>query len=941
VSSRVDHRQVRDPAGTVAAAAAAALLVGWTSCATVAIPDVARTLPSRQYALASGLRVVIEDDPTASIVGAVWVVEAGAIDDPADRYGLAHAVEHLVLATPDARGVTAWQRLIDLGGIGVNARTQLEQTEFQVFAPRSQLDALARAVVGQMAHPLGGADDRVLAGTLENQRMILAEEGDLRTDATISDERFLLARLFAAGDPYGVVARRPEGAAPGLSVADARGFVQARYQPQRMTLVLSGSIPAEWDARLWAMMPPALRGDASALRAPERRAPSPSPPPRDVDLTLERQASTVARPELRIGWWLPGARGLDEVPLRVLSAVVGRALLRGQEEGTLKNVIRASVRIVVHDRASLLTVSLVLRDVQAVDVSREGALELVTRRAFSSALTFVASGRVALKEAELRAALALEALPARTMTRALLAHDEWGAGIDSFLEAIKRVTAEQLSAVAGQNLTRAASRSVLLLPAPAAIDGAPVASQSSHEDGPSPGIDPGPPPSAPEAEPEASAAAGAATAANPGDGAARSVHSPAEVQAVAAAPTASAAQVTRLANGLTVIVLRRPGLPFVSVLQGFHSVKSTDAPAGIRLASRFGRRYGGMAGPLTRQVLWQGVETRDDVHEEEETYAPLVDRAIELLGEEARALEIKFPDKAFLRWVADGARREASAEFVAERRFAGALWGDHPYGVSPPAALVGERSQAEVRAWIDRVERPDNGALVVVGDIDPAHVVASVTANLRDAWQHRAAHVAPLVAPPPPEPRTPGADAPTVVFTQSPQRKTAAIRFGCLLPPVHGARDQALSALFIELFRQALFDRLRGDQGQSYAPQVGWVQLWGGSAVLSGQLDVPAAAAGAGVEGLRGFLQPGAAPWFDGTAIEHARWRAALTNAARFSTNMQMARALFVAWQMGLPPASLDELPAHLASVGAADLAAALRACQASSVISVLGPLAP
>src|SRR5262245_20394774 len=133
----------------------AAVLIATASCATVGVPDLSPVFPARRYTLPSGLRVVVEDDPSASIVGSVWVVEAGTIDDPPGRYGLAHAVEHLVFATPDAQGVSAWQRLIDAGGVGVNAATQIEHTTFQVFGPRSQLDSLAGIVVDRMARPLG------------------------------------------------------------------------------------------------------------------------------------------------------------------------------------------------------------------------------------------------------------------------------------------------------------------------------------------------------------------------------------------------------------------------------------------------------------------------------------------------------------------------------------------------------------------------------------------------------------------------------------------------------------------------------------------------------------------------------------------------------------------------------------------------------------------
>src|SRR5438270_12339918 len=98
----------------------AVLYAGGSSCATtMSAREVARAFPARRYTLPSGLRVVVEEDPSASLVGVVWVVDAGAIDDPAHHGEIAHAVEHLAFELPVTAGQSPWQQLLDLGAIGV------------------------------------------------------------------------------------------------------------------------------------------------------------------------------------------------------------------------------------------------------------------------------------------------------------------------------------------------------------------------------------------------------------------------------------------------------------------------------------------------------------------------------------------------------------------------------------------------------------------------------------------------------------------------------------------------------------------------------------------------------------------------------------------------------------------------------------------------------
>jgi hypothetical protein len=132
----------------------------------------AHTFPVREYTYASGLRVVVEEDDTTPIAGAVLVVEAGSVDDPPDKAGLAHTVEHLLFRAPSAAGLSFRAAFPRLGASSFNAATGIEQTTYFAFVPRASLDDLVAALMGRMADPMRGVDDTLVAQELP----VVAEE---------------------------------------------------------------------------------------------------------------------------------------------------------------------------------------------------------------------------------------------------------------------------------------------------------------------------------------------------------------------------------------------------------------------------------------------------------------------------------------------------------------------------------------------------------------------------------------------------------------------------------------------------------------------------------------------------------------------------------------------------------------------------------------------
>ena len=82
------------------------MLAGAAQCGTTDQPPAAHAFPVQEFTLPSGLKVVIEQDDVSTIAGIVVVVDAGAVDDPPGKAGMAHVLEHLVFRVPDENGVS-------------------------------------------------------------------------------------------------------------------------------------------------------------------------------------------------------------------------------------------------------------------------------------------------------------------------------------------------------------------------------------------------------------------------------------------------------------------------------------------------------------------------------------------------------------------------------------------------------------------------------------------------------------------------------------------------------------------------------------------------------------------------------------------------------------------------------------------------------------------
>jgi predicted Zn-dependent peptidase len=855
------------------------------------------------------MRVVVEQDEGSKLVGLAWVIDAGLDDDPPARPGLAHVVEHLLWVSPDATGVSTWRRLTELGAT-TNAQTELDLTTAYAFAPRAALDELVEIFLDRVADPARGVDQAVLAKELRvvGEELALRGNGMVQPGVRVSVEALSGRPMIA--DPAAMRA-----ALETITVDDVRSFMAAHYRPERMTIVLSGPVASDWERRFVAGLPAGLAGAAEHRRAPERHAlaAAPGAAPRPEIVTVD---APVGERELWLAWPIAAARGKDAVPMRLVAALAGRLLERRIGSSAITDVSRGSANVVSSPAFGAFLFRLVLRPgADPAHARQEAADVLETLRALPVADWLRAErsrAELDLQGARLELAFSMASLEARTLSRARLAHDAPEQGVADIVDAAIDSSIGNVADVVGRELPGPPARSILLAslpggrldarraPAPPAERG--DASPSGHEEVRDDG------------EPERAHDAGAIVATAQGLG-------------------ARDARTSRLANGLTLIVLPRRGLPVASMLLGFHADPAPGESPGLRTAFALARSFWLKRSPLERAILQRSFVEPDAAVETLELFASSAKSALDLLWDEAPNLRTKWPSPLGEAWMRSAAVREATVDAHISRAFSAALWGAHPYAPDDHSTVVRAVTADDLQRWTSRVRRPANGVLVVVGDVDAAAVAAEADDVLSD-WSADAAPAAAPVAPP----AAAAARQAPVLAGREEGRAWTKLKLGCFLPPAKTARDGVVGELLADALEDELFRRLRVERGASYAPHLR-SNIWrGGTHVLTGTLDVEPGAAPAARDLVRSWLDPAGTTALDAAAIEEARWRAARRSGLRDATNDAIAHRLFEAWNRGWPLESLDDYPRDLASITAADVAAALAACRASAVISVVAP---
>jgi zinc protease len=862
---------------------AAARLVGVTAAIAAAGAAIPAMHELSTYRLDNGLTVVHAARPGAVAAIEVWI-GAGAADEPVTRGGVAHAVEHMLFrSTRGGAGVaTAIGRL----GGEVNAWTALDHTVVHAAVPAPAVAAGLAALADAVVHPRLSPDE------LDAERGVIAAElRHLGGDRVRAAAHAVFRQLFLV-HPY----RRPVVGTPAsiatLGAHDLETFFRTWYVAAGTVVVVAAPTldPATLDRSFGAM---ASRPVARATRAE----------PAQTALRISLEPAARGASYLALGVRTAGAADPDRAALDAIAAAIGsRGFAAGhhvlRDAGAL--IVSGAIRgRVAHGAGALgrelgqlaaIDDAAVARAVARLEMEELRAEETAGGLARQLGIAAAELDVVRLPVARVGAAIAARRTARRDRRRALSA------------SAVRAVARDRLRsdrvALAALAPGRASAR-----PVEHAVRRALAAKAGS-------------------APISVSAAPVSVSAAPP------------SVRRRTRAKPAPAVIRTELANGLVVLVKPDPGAPIVAMraMWAGGSRLEDDATAGATalLAAAITRGCGERAADAADTAVAElggvlaGTAGRNGFGLRAEWPAQHWQRGLELVADCVLAPRLAAADVA-------AARRDQLATLAtladdptrtAFRLFSETLYGDHPYRLDPlgTTASVAAATRDDLLALHHDRHPVSRLVLAIVGDVDPAAVLAAVRARFATAARPR--RLGPRIAGPALDGR---AAADREVYAYRPLAEAqVVIGFPGALVAAADRHAVAVLAAILDGPAGRLFAELRDRRGLAYRIGVHAVD-----GVDPGYLAIHVACAprdvAAVVAAVRGeldhLLAEGAA------AAEVARARGSLigAHARAAERRADVAHGLAFAEAHGLGWSAWARQPADLAAVTTADVAAAAR----------------
>jgi zinc protease len=825
--------------------------------------------------LGNALRVVTHQDPSYPLVAVALAVEAGAADDPAGREGLAHAVEHLAYRSEHASGGSVVQRLKALGA-RYNGFTSSDLTVYHAVGPRSSLDGMLDVFADLASNPIQGIGPEVLEaerGVLDNERRVRSENG---APGQIVDR--LNHALYGAG-PLGRPVAGTATSLRAITLADAEAFARSHYHAERMSLAIAGALDRP--------LPPAFdrfraitRGTQPSARAPQRQVPS--------SRRIEVMPSSVAGPELWIGFRLPPAFGPDGSVIALVEWMADGALVGGAWERH-PNVADTDVRVFNSRGASTLVCRATLtssedaEDVMSslVHVMRKGIAarlnESLTRASYVQA---TAASLVLERESLLTRTLDLVMGSAATRDPGLLLRNAAG---------VEHVDADLVHAFYDRHLDEDQARAVLALPASAEELRRLAASERPTESPATTDI---------------------------------------ELARAVVVPGAAGAVTRTLSNGLRVVALQRSGARFQTTLLGFLD-GAARKPWAVGEASDFASQNYVSHLPASGVTL-RRARLRDAMVEiargPEGTGRVVFGQLADLLDHH----HIDWKGEPYLDHRGGRLLHEQEPRAKLLREFRRVLFRGHPHGIEPLTAEIDAVTVNQLWYWHDDVYRAENGTLIVVGPLPPEAAIAAVNETL--GRYRQGAKQKPPVEKLPDVDLSPSGGA-RFLTLERPRASQADLHAGCLLnQSAERAPAQDLLAVLIEA---QLEDVLRTKLGASYSISARIERTRGNAAVLSLGMAVATEHVHAALDELnRLFLEDAV---FSGEELSHAKLALIGDHALQLQTTHGVAWSLFEQVRLEWSLDGLDTYPRRVIDTNLEQVSREQATCRTTALLAGVG----
>jgi zinc protease len=281
-----------------------------------------------------------------------------------------------------------------------------------------------------------------------------------------------------------------------------------------------------------------------------------------------------------------------------------------------------------------------------------------------------------------------------------------------------------------------------------------------------------------------------------------------------------------LPNGFRVIVTRQTAVPKVTVTLTVLSGYSSDPADQTGLAS------------LTADVIQEGTKTKNSRQIRRDVFgmggslsaaasqdfssltvrglAEFAPRLIDLVADVAMNPTLPADEIAILKQqqLQTVMQSKASPQFLANREFRRALFGDHPYArTSETEASLQAIDRAKIEAFHRDHYRPNNAFLIVVGAVDADAIVAAAEKTF-GAWT-RADVPKPAFAPPP------ALNGRHLYFVQRPNSVQSSIALGNIAVKRGDPRWYEMTlanTIYGGAFNSRIIRNIREEKGYTYSP---------------------------------------------------------------------------------------------------------------------------
>jgi zinc protease len=190
--------------------------------------------------LDNGLRIIVKPDNRAPLIVSMIWYNIGSVDEPAGILGITHALEHLMFkGTADVRE-GEFSKIISMMGGDDNAYTNYDHTVYYEKVANYQLPMIFKLEADRMQNL------KITEQAFQKEMQVIEEERHLRID---NNPQGLLMERFLASAYINTPYRNPiigwQHTLRQINLAEIYAWYHNFYQPNNATLVVVGAVTPE------------------------------------------------------------------------------------------------------------------------------------------------------------------------------------------------------------------------------------------------------------------------------------------------------------------------------------------------------------------------------------------------------------------------------------------------------------------------------------------------------------------------------------------------------------------------------------------------------------------------------------------------------------------------------------------------------------------------